>query len=294
MPNLILIRHSQPEIDPARPAREWPLSDEGRARCQALAERVSFYDPERIASSLEPKALETARLIAERLGLSVEPVENLHEHERGGVAWSGRAQFESAVAEFFHRPQARVFGDETADKAHRRFADALNGVLAQHPGKNIAVTTHGTVMSLFVSRAVGIEPFPFWKLLGLPAFAVLSLPDLKLVHVVNDLTAPVELKWDERGLMTTVVQDARTNEVLMVAWMNAEALRLTRETGEAWFWSRSRSELWRKGETSGHVLRVRDLRADCDGDTLLLRVDPAGPACHTGARSCFFQPLPSR
>ena len=96
-------------------------------------------------------------------------------------------------------------------------------------------------------------------------------------------------KFDDRGLITAVVQDATTNEVLMVAWLNAEALSLTRQTGEAWFWSRSRDELWHKGATSGNTMKVRELRLDCDGDTLLLKVDPAGPACHTGERSCFFQ-----
>jgi phosphoribosyl-AMP cyclohydrolase len=99
----------------------------------------------------------------------------------------------------------------------------------------------------------------------------------------------MDFKFDALGLLTAVVQDATTNEVLMVAWMNAEALRLTRQTGEAWFWSRSRDELWRKGATSGNTMRVRELRLDCDGDTLLLKVDPAGPACHTGEQSCFFR-----
>lgn len=99
----------------------------------------------------------------------------------------------------------------------------------------------------------------------------------------------MELKFDADGLIPAVAQDAETGEVLMVAWMNAEALRLTRETGEAHFWSRSRQTLWRKGETSGNVLRVREIGVDCDADTLLLRVSPAGPACHTGARSCFFR-----
>jgi len=101
----------------------------------------------------------------------------------------------------------------------------------------------------------------------------------------------VELKWDERGLIPAVVQDDDTGEVLMVAWMNAEALRLSRETGEAWFWSRSRAELWHKGATSGNTMHIRQIRVDCDGDTLLLRVTPSGPACHTGARSCFFTDL---
>jgi phosphoribosyl-ATP pyrophosphohydrolase/phosphoribosyl-AMP cyclohydrolase len=88
-------------------------------------------------------------------------------------------------------------------------------------------------------------------------------------------------------LRPAIVQDADDGRVLMLAWMDEEALRLTRETGEAWFWSRSRSRLWKKGETSGNVLTVEEVRDDCDGDALLLRVRPAGPACHTGSTSCF-------
>jgi phosphoribosyl-AMP cyclohydrolase / phosphoribosyl-ATP pyrophosphohydrolase len=88
-------------------------------------------------------------------------------------------------------------------------------------------------------------------------------------------------------MRAAIVQDAATGRVLMLAWMNDEAERLTRETGEAWFWSRSRNELWHKGATSGNTLRVVELRDDCDGDALLVRVEPAGPACHTGSVSCF-------
>jgi phosphoribosyl-AMP cyclohydrolase / phosphoribosyl-ATP pyrophosphohydrolase len=88
-------------------------------------------------------------------------------------------------------------------------------------------------------------------------------------------------------LRAAIVQDANDGRVLMLAWTNDEALRLTRETGEAWFWSRSRERLWKKGETSGNVLAVEELRDDCDGDALLVRVRPAGPACHTGSTSCF-------
>ena len=84
-----------------------------------------------------------------------------------------------------------------------------------------------------------------------------------------------------------IVQDVESGRVLMLAWMDDEAERLTRETGEAWFWSRSREKLWRKGETSGNTLAVEELRDDCDGDALLLRVRPAGPTCHTGSVSCF-------
>ncbi|MBL8095210.1 MAG: phosphoribosyl-AMP cyclohydrolase [Anaerolineales bacterium] len=99
------------------------------------------------------------------------------------------------------------------------------------------------------------------------------------------------LKYDDRGLITAVAQDAADGTVLMVAWMNAEALALTQQTGEAWFWSRSRQELWHKGATSGNVLHVREILVDCDGDTLLLKVAADGPACHTGARTCFFASL---
>ncbi len=88
-------------------------------------------------------------------------------------------------------------------------------------------------------------------------------------------------------LKAAIVQDARTNRVLMLGWMNEEAERLTRETGEAWFWSRSREQLWRKGESSGNTLAVEEFRDDCDGDALLVRVVPAGPTCHTGSVSCF-------
>jgi phosphoribosyl-ATP pyrophosphohydrolase/phosphoribosyl-AMP cyclohydrolase len=96
-----------------------------------------------------------------------------------------------------------------------------------------------------------------------------------------------ELKFDERGLIPAIVQDATTREVLTLAYMNAESLMRTIETNETWFWSRSRNELWHKGETSGHVQRVVDLFLDCDQDALVVLVEPAGPACHTGERTCF-------
>lgn len=99
------------------------------------------------------------------------------------------------------------------------------------------------------------------------------------------------IQWDERGLVPVIVQDAATQQVLMMAYMNAESLRLTLECGETVFWSRSRGELWHKGATSGNTQRVRAVMVDCDGDTLLVRVDPAGPACHTGEITCFYRSL---
>ncbi len=99
------------------------------------------------------------------------------------------------------------------------------------------------------------------------------------------------LKFDDQGLIPAIVQDAKTGVVLMMAWMNAESLRLTQQTGEAHFWSRSRRELWHKGATSGNIQHVHEIRVDCDADVLLLKVTPAGPACHTGENSCFYRKL---
>src|SRR4051812_5248276 len=106
------------------------------------------------------------------------------------------------------------------------------------------------------------------------------------------MVAPMTgVKFDERGLIPAVVQDRLTGEVRMCAFMNQDAIAATIETGKATFFSRSRQKLWQKGETSGHVLRVHELYADCDADTLLVLVDPIGPSCHTGAPSCFFRRL---
>ena len=100
---------------------------------------------------------------------------------------------------------------------------------------------------------------------------------------------PAQLQYNEQGLIPAIVQDIHTRQVLMMAWMNGEAVARTVESREAWFWSRSRQELWHKGATSGNVQRVVEMRVDCDGDTLLLLVEPAGPACHTGETSCFYR-----
>ena len=96
-------------------------------------------------------------------------------------------------------------------------------------------------------------------------------------------------RWDAAGLVTAVVSDASTGEILMLAHMNEEALQRSIASNEAWFWSRSRQALWRKGESSGNVLRIVEMRIDCDQDAIWIKADPAGPACHTGERSCFYR-----
>lgn len=101
----------------------------------------------------------------------------------------------------------------------------------------------------------------------------------------------MDIKWDEQELVPAIVQDASTGQVLTLAYMNQASLERTLETGESWFWSRSRGELWHKGATSGNTQQVLEIRYDCDADALLLRVKPAGPACHTGHQSCFYRCL---
>lgn len=117
-----------------------------------------------------------------------------------------------------------------------------------------------------------------------------SLSTQKCAHELKK-TGIENVVFDERGLIPAVVQDSKTGAVLMVAWMNKESLLLTIKTGKTWFWSRSRQELWNKGQTSGNFQNVRDIRIDCDGDTLLVLVEPQGPACHTGNNSCFYREL---
>jgi phosphoribosyl-AMP cyclohydrolase len=111
-----------------------------------------------------------------------------------------------------------------------------------------------------------------------------------MITTSADLTRLMErVRWGENGLVPAIVQDATTKQVLMMAWMSRDSLRLTMRIGETVFWSRSRHEIWHKGATSGNTQKIVDFRVDCDGDTLLFLVEPAGPACHTGETSCFFR-----
>ncbi len=193
---LILIRHSLPQITPEVPARQWELSAVGRRRCGPLARRISPFRPQRVFTSREPKAVETARRVAEALDLPWAAVPDLHEHDRRGAPFlQDHAAFERQVVRLFARPDRLVFGRETADQAHRRFADAVLGLLGGHPNKTLAVVSHGTVISLFVSRSVGLEPVPFWQSLGMPAYVVLRLP--LEAGTVKGSQIVAQSSWDE-------------------------------------------------------------------------------------------------
>lgn len=146
-----------------------------------------MYSPHVIIASTEPKAAETAQIVAAILNLPLHAAEALHEHDRTGTGWLDTAQFESKIAAFFDQPETLVMGHETADQAHSRFANAIRSLVETHASKNIAVVSHATVMTLFASRALGIEPFSFWKRLGLPSFVVLTIPDARLVELVENV-----------------------------------------------------------------------------------------------------------
>jgi broad specificity phosphatase PhoE len=182
---LILVKHSQPALEPGVPAAQWHLSAEGARRCGPLAEQLAPYAPTTLVASVEPKAQETAALVAARLHLPWTTAPGLHEHDRTGVGWLPEGELERRVAAFFARPAARIFGQETAAEALARFQTAVTDVLRAAPAGTVGIVAHGTVITLFVAACAGVAPFPFWQRLGLPAFVVLTVPDLVLVATME-------------------------------------------------------------------------------------------------------------
>ena len=184
MRKLILVRHSLPAITGEQPASQWKLSEEGRRRCERLAKLLAAHRPVAVVTSTEPKAIETGQIAGGRLGVPVEAAPNLHEHERPGTGLDTPEQFNAKVARLLEHPGELIFGAETGDEARERFEAAVDDAMRRHPAGTVAIVSHGTVMTLFVARAAGIDPVPFWKGLGLPAFVVLSHPELALLDVV--------------------------------------------------------------------------------------------------------------
>lgn len=148
-------------------------------------QQIRPYIPDRVVTSEEPKAIETGEIVAAGLHIPCVTAPNLHEHVRTGVPFRGSEWFGAQVQDFFARPDELVFGSETATQAHHRFSSAMNDLLGQYPEESLAVVTHGTVLTLYVSGIVGGAPFGFWKHLGLPAFVVFALPEMQLVSVVQ-------------------------------------------------------------------------------------------------------------
>jgi broad specificity phosphatase PhoE len=172
---LILVKHSVPEIEEDRPASTWPLSKEGQFRAHQLALELEPYPPDMILSSDEPKARETAEILAGHFRLDLETSPLLREHDRSKVSYLSHEAFQASVREFFQHPDQHVFGTETADEAHGRFYQAVHSILNQHKNKTVLIVSHGTVISLFVSRLTGSSDFELWSRLGLPSFVALDL-----------------------------------------------------------------------------------------------------------------------
>lgn len=186
MAKLILVRHAPPATDPCVTAAQWPLSAAGRASCGPLAEALRPYMPAALYASREAKAAETAALVARALDTRFAPWPGLHEHARASVEWLGAAEFQAQVEALHARPAEVVFGEESADAAHARFAAAVAALTAEAPAGNVMVFTHGTVMALLVARAnAGLNALDFWRRLGLPAVVVLDRATLALETVLE-------------------------------------------------------------------------------------------------------------
>lgn len=188
MPNLVFVRHSQTQLDPEIPSPQWSLSEEGRRRCEPLAEQLKPYNLDVIVTSMEPKAIQTGELISRKLGIPCRVMENLHEHARETAPYfDTREEFLEAVNILFSRPTELVFGEETGLEARERFTEAVASVLRAYPRENIAIVTHGTVLSLFASQHTEQAIYPFWQSLGLPAIVAFSYPEIKLLAQVNEI-----------------------------------------------------------------------------------------------------------
>lgn len=182
---LILVKHSIPEIKEDLPAHQWSLSKEGIERAGQLAERLVAFQPQTLVSSPEPKAMETAGTIARRHQLSLQVVHDLHEHERSNVPFLSKQDFDRSVRKFFINADRQVFGNETAEEACERFSRAVHSILDIYQDRTIVVVSHGTVISLFVSRLTGLPGYSLWNRLGLPGFIVLEMSSRSMVALEN-------------------------------------------------------------------------------------------------------------
>jgi broad specificity phosphatase PhoE len=171
---LILVKHAMPLIDESRPPREWPISPEGLAASERLADKLAGLRIGSVAASSEPKANDTGAAIAARLAVPMVTDSGLIEHHREAVPFLPRDEFNAIIGRLFDEPDRLIYGEETADQAHARFSAALDRQIAAAPAGALLVASHGTVISLWVSRRLRIAPLPLWKALTLPSAVVLS------------------------------------------------------------------------------------------------------------------------
>src|SRR5688500_9579033 len=190
---LVLVKHSHVDVVPGRAPRTWELSTEGRRRAAVLADRLAEFDVARVMSSIEPKAVETAEIVAQRLGVPAATAPGLHEQLRDTAPFLGDDDFAAAVAWLFDEPHKVIFGEESADAAADRFGAAVEALLVDGRaadttvGRDQIVVAHGTVIALYVSRVAGIDPFPLWQSLGLPSYVVMSQGAPRQVEIVTSV-----------------------------------------------------------------------------------------------------------
>jgi broad specificity phosphatase PhoE len=184
---LILIKHAAPLVTPGQPSERWPLSPEGRERCADLADAVRAFAPAVVVSSVEPKAAETGKLIADRLGIPSETGAGLHEHDRSNVPHMPTREFIGMMELVFRKPAERVLGRESAADALERFRTAVTAACERHPTGNVAVVSHGTVIALLLAEWGAGKGFELWRRMGLPSFAVVEAGQWRVAQLTERL-----------------------------------------------------------------------------------------------------------
>ncbi|HEX7165477.1 MAG TPA: histidine phosphatase family protein [Acidimicrobiales bacterium] len=180
---LVLARHARPTVDPAKPASEWDLCEEGALAARRMGERLRSVSPSVVVSSVERKAIQTGAIAADVLGVTFQTGQDLHEHVRPFL--NSDEQFEAEMERFFARPSERVFGEESASAVGARFTRALDAMVAAHRGERLVVVAHGTVLSLHLAGRYGLDAARVWGRLGMPSFAVVETRTKTLVDLVE-------------------------------------------------------------------------------------------------------------
>jgi len=183
MPQIALILHSHVTLDTAVPPKQWPLSDEGRSLCTPLADALKMHKLDLLVSSEEPKAVQTAELVATHLRIETETAPDLDEHRRPFVA----AGFEDTMTRFFAQPTDRIFGKESANEARARFAEAINAVLRAHPNRTLGIVAHGTVIALYAAPYFHTGAAALWQRLQHPSFVLIDTDTGAGLRIVDEL-----------------------------------------------------------------------------------------------------------
>jgi broad specificity phosphatase PhoE len=184
---LVLVKHARPDVDPNLPAAEWTLGVDGMEAAIRLGERLRSLAIDLVVSSVEPTAVETARLAAQVLGIPSQSGHDLHEHLRTSTGYLDRSMFEASIRRFFAEPSALVFGDETADVAGLRFGNAVDALHKVHRGRRLCVVAHGTVISLHLERRYGVDGWTTWQRLDVPSYVVVDRKSKTIVDLVSSV-----------------------------------------------------------------------------------------------------------